>query len=389
LPGNPGISEFCDVFDVDLHDHHLVSQSLKEQNADLVVVGPEAPLIGGLADRLRSDGLAVVGPGSKGARLESSKAYAKALMKRAGIPTAPYAVFTDPRLAEAYAWTRFEEGRQVAVKASGPALGKGVVVCETLERANAAIRAFLVEATLGDAGREIVIEDRLRGPEFSLLTLCSGECIRSLPVARDYKRLMDGDRGPNTGGMGSIAPAPYVDAELVREAEDRVVRPILRALREDGIDYRGILFSGLLLEEGTPYCLEYNVRFGDPETQSVVRLLGEGFAEALAAAATGTAIPDFERLPGVAVSVVVASEGYPDRPVTGRTLTIGPLPEGVVAFHSGTRREGDVLTSAGGRVVAISAHAADAAEARRLAYQGVEAVRLEGMTYRRDIGAPR
>lgn len=378
-PGNPGIA--ADVPCLPVED--LVGLA---RGFDLVVVGPEDPLVDGLADRIRAAGVPCYGPGAAGARLEASKAFSKALMADAGVPTAEFFTFHHADPALEYARNRFAEGRGVVVKASGNALGKGVFVCETVEEAAAAIQTMMVDRTFGEAGAEVVIEERLTGPEFSLLTIVGDEGFVSLPVAQDHKRAFDGDQGPNTGGMGTISPCAWVSADLVSETEERGVAPILAELRRQGIDYRGTLFSGLLVQGGTPYCLEYNVRFGDPETQSVMMRLGRGLGDALFAAATGSSIPAPEILDNAAVTVVVASGGYPGSYAKGLPIEIGPLPEGARIFHAGTAlRDGQLVTN-GGRVIAASASAPTLEEARAKAYEAAEAVRFEGAFFRRDIG---
>lgn len=378
--GNPGIAVDVAVAPAD----DLVTLA---KGFDLVVVGPEDPLVDGLGDRLRAAGIACYGPGADGARLEASKAFSKATMAAAGVPTADARTFDDSDGAVAYARDRFAEGRRVVVKASGNALGKGVVVCEGFEEAERAVGTMMRDRAYGAAGDTVVIEDRLVGPEFSLLTIVGDGGFFSLPVAQDHKRAFDGDRGPNTGGMGTVSPCGWVSEDLVRETEARVVAPILAELRRQGVSYRGTLFSGLMVQDGTPYCLEYNVRFGDPETQSVMLRLGRGLGDALYAAATGAPIPPLETLDNAAVTVVVASGGYPGAYAKGLPITVGALPEGAKLFHAGTAlRDGGLVTS-GGRVIGASASAPTMAEARRLAYAAAAAVRFEGAFIRGDIGA--
>ena len=371
-PGNAGIGrEFRrvagDPFDVAL-----------AERPDLVVVGPEDPLLAGLADRLRAEGILVFGPDAEGARLEGSKAWSKAIMTEAGVPTAAYETFTD--LDAAAAWM-YERGGAWAVKASGAALGKGVVIVDGADEIGAAIATM---RGLGEAAREVVVEERLDGPEFSLLTLCSEGGILSLPPAQDYKRAFDGDLGPNTGGMGSYSPVAWVSDELVREVEDRCVRPVLSLLQQRGVGYRGTLFTGLMMHRGEPRVLEYNVRFGDPETQSVMMRLGSGFLASLLACARGEAPTPIEVLPGAAVSVVVASAGYPGAIETGMPVEAGDL-GGARAFWAGVRDAGEGLVNAGGRVVTVSAAGADVEVARAAAYRGVAGIAFPGGRYRNDI----
>lgn len=376
--GNPGISELATCVQL---DDELPSFA-KSAGVRLVVIGPENPLIGGLADRFRSAGLPVFGPGADGARLEGSKAFSKELMREAGVPTADFASFDQAEDAHAYVRSR---NRPVVVKASGAALGKGVIVAESEADAHEAIDHMLLERAFGEAGGRIVVEDRLNGPEFSLLTLCSDGDFLSLPVAQDYKRALDGDRGPNTGGMGSFSPVAGVSERMVEATEEQVVRPILEILRHRGIGFRGVLFSGLMVDSGKVYCLEYNVRFGDPEIESLVRRIGSGFLDALLACAEGRPIPPVEILDHAAVTVMIASGGYPNAYEKGKPITIGEVPQGVQIFHAGTAVEEGHLVTNGGRVLAVSATGTSVAEARARAYEGVRAVSFDGMHFRRDI----
>lgn len=381
-PGNPGTAQFATNVSVEAAN---LPQYAVSENFDLIVIGPENPLIDGLADRLRQAGLKVFGPGADGARLEGSKAFSKQLMLEAGIPTAQASIHTDPMDAKKAAAGFFHAGEQVVVKASGAALGKGVVVCDTLEQAEDAIDEMMVDSVFGDAGLTVVIEQRLHGPEFSLMTLCSGTDYFSLPVAQDYKRALDGDRGPNTGGMGSYSPLSWMTPELVHRTEKEVVVPVLKALKEKGINYRGVLFSGLMLHNSQPYCLEYNVRFGDPETQTLMHRVGTGLAEAFLACAKGEQIPPPKILDNAAVTVVVASGGYPGDYARGRSITITELEATI--FHAGTALTEGHLVTAGGRVLAITASADNVESARQLAYKAVQNVQFEGMQYRKDIAA--
>lgn len=385
-PGNAGIEREFETFSVKADDAIGLSNLAQRIGADFVLVGPEDPLIAGVADTLRAHGHATFGPGKEGAHLEGSKAWSKSLMAEAGVPTAAFQTFDDPMAAREYAAGRFAEGHQVAVKASGAALGKGVVVCSSIDEAEDAIARMMVERELGVAGETVVIEDRLVGREFSLLSVVSDGEFISLPVAQDYKRALDGDRGPNTGGMGTYSPVPWLASDLIARAERESVAPIVRALRERGVLYRGVLFTGLMVVGQVPYCLEYNVRFGDPETQSVVRRIGAGFSGLLHAASHGLPLESPEWVESPAITVMLASKGYPGAYEKGASLSIGELPEGVVAFHSGTAaREGELVT-AGGRVLGLSASAPTAEEARERAYRAVEAVRCDNLRCRSDIG---
>ena len=387
-PGNPGVAQIGECFPINPNDTAAIRSLCGSLRPDLVLVGPEDPLIGGLADALRADGFNVFGPGAKGARLEGSKAFSKELMMRAGVPTADYRSCSTVEKASSFAREVFAAGRSVVVKASGAALGKGVIVCSALEEAEEAIRAMLEEKAFGDAGSTIVVEERLKGPEFSLLVVASGRNFVSLPIAQDYKRALDNDRGPNTGGMGSYSPVSWLDPGLCALAEEMVAKRALHRLADDGIDFRGVLFCGVLVQNGRPYCLEYNVRFGDPETQTVVRRLGAGLPDLLMAAARGDELPSIAVKDNAAVSVVLASGGYPGVYQKGLTISLpSNLPQGVQIFHAGTRRVQGQLVTAGGRVLCVSASAPNLPEARKTAYKVCDGIKFEGMHYRSDIAS--
>ncbi len=391
-PGNPGMP-------ARLQGGVITTTSAmpEEVEADLYVIGPEVPLVGGLADRLRALGHQVVGPGADGARLEGSKAFMKEVLAAAGVPTARYRVCRT--LAEAQAFLRSLQGPWV-VKADGLASGKGVLVASTLEEAEADAAAKL-SGELGDAGRRLVVEEGLTGPECSLLVLCDGDAVVPMVPAQDAKRALDGDRGPNTGGMGAHAPLALLDEAAVEGLVERVVRPVLHELGRRGIDYRGVLYAGLMLTDDGPRVLEFNVRFGDPEAQVVLPLLGEDPFELLSAVAEGglrSAVPSgrLEAPRAGAVCVVMAAEGYPGAPRSGDAIEgLGPdgqLAEpvpGVTVVHAGTarpRRDGRFLVS-GGRVLGVTAVAPSVAEARRRAYAAVDRITWPGAQWRRDIAA--
>lgn len=384
-PGNPGMvapdGAFPGGYPI------AVSAAAPEQiPAELVVIGPEQPLVEGLADRLRADGRQVFGPGAGGARLEGSKAFMKALLAEARVPTARYGVFDE--VAPAVAFLRSLPGPFV-VKTDGLAAGKGVLVTDDLAEAEADVAAKLSGGAFGDAGRTVVIEEGLRGAECSLLVVTDGTRVAPLAPAQDFKRIGDGDHGPNTGGMGACSPVALADDRLVDRVLDEAVEPTLAALRRRGIDYRGVLYAGLMVTDDGPFILEYNVRFGDPETQVVLPRLDEDLAGLLAEAAAGRLRTDPRSRPDAAVCVVLAAEGYPGPVRTGDVIdgldAVAALP-GVTAVHAGTAADaaGRIVT-AGGRVLGITATAPTLAVARRLAYQGVALVSWPGMQHRSDI----
>jgi phosphoribosylamine--glycine ligase len=373
------------------------SHAPEEIDADLFVIGPEGPLVAGLADRLRARGRRVVGPGADGARLEGSKAYMKEVLAAAGVPTAHYGAFSS--FEEARAFLRGLPGPWV-VKTDGLASGKGVTVASSLEEAEADVAAKL-GGRFGEAGRTVVIEEGLSGVECSLLVLCDGTTLVPMAPAQDFKRLGDGDRGPNTGGMGAYAPVPSLGADDVDELVDRAVAPVLSELVRRGIDYRGVLYAGLMLTDEGPRVLEFNVRFGDPEAQVVLPLLAEDPVALLGAVADGrlaSAVPTrrLARRGTSTVCVVLAADGYPTAPVTGAPIEgldaggqlLDPVP-GVTVVHAATKREppdGPFLV-AGGRVLGVTAEAPSLAEARRRAYAAVERITWPGVRWRADIAA--
>jgi len=380
-PGNPGIPGSVEVPPGEAF--------AADGGPDLVVIGPEAPLVDGLADRLRADGHLVFGPGADGARLEGSKAWMKDVLADAGVPTAAHGAFTDEAAALAFLDTM---GDMFVVKTDGLAGGKGVLV--TADRAEAvdAVRAYLSGEAFGDAGRTLVIEEGLTGPELSVLAVCDGCDAVSLAPAQDFKRLGDGDVGPNTGGMGAYSPVPVATEAAVEVLLDGAVRPTLAALRRRGIDYRGVLYCGLMFTPTGPKVLEYNVRFGDPETQVVLPRLLDDLGDLLAAAAAGDLsyrMPAFDD--GAAVTVVCAAGGYPGSPRTGDPidgLESASALEGVTMFLAGVGEGGDNrLVTAGGRVLAATGQGGDVAEARRRAYAAVAELSWPGMQVRTDVAA--
>ncbi len=356
--------------------------------ADLYVVGPEVPLVAGLADELRGRGAAVVGPGADGARLEGSKAFMKEVAAAAGVPTARHAVVETVGAAAEF-FASVGHGPYV-VKTDGLAAGKGVLVAGTTEEALEDVAAKLSGRAFGEAGRRVVVEEGLAGPELSLLVLCDGRRAVPLPAAQDHKRLGDGDAGPNTGGMGAYSPVPLATAAVVDEVMARLVEPTLGELARRQVTYRGVLYAGLMLTADGPRLIEYNVRFGDPEAQVVLPLLAGDVTGLLHGAATGKVVAP-EVAPGAAVGVVVASPGYPEAPVTGgrlRGVEEAGTVEGVTILHAATARDGQgALHATGGRVLTVVGTGADLDVARRRAYEAVGRIELAGGQHRSDIAA--
>ncbi len=372
-PGSPGIPG-------------STSTSAEEIDADLFVIGPEVPLVDGMADRLRAAGRLVFGPGADGARLEGSKAWMKEVLHDAEVPTAAYGAFAAP--GPALAFLRALPGPWV-VKTDGLAAGKGVLVTDSLDEAVADVEAKLSGTAFGDAGRRVVIEEWLDGPELSLLCVCDGRRAVALAPAQDLKRLADGDLGPNTGGMGAYSPVPVAGPDVVAEVLERAVEPTLAALSALGIDYRGVLYAGIMLTAAGPKVLEYNVRFGDPEAQAVLPRYAGDLAALLAEAAAGRleTEPTFDDR--AAVTVVLATEGYPTRPRTGDViegLVKADAADDVIVFRAGvaTDDQGRCVT-AGGRVLAVTGLGDNLAGAREAAYGAVSYISWPGMQYRTDI----
>jgi len=387
-PGNAGIAGDAEVRAVDESDGRAVAALAAGLGADLVVVGPEAPLVAGVADAVRARGIPVLGPSAAAARLEGSKAFAKEVMEAAGVPTARSVTVTDVT-GGVDAVRRL--GLPVAVKADGLAAGKGVVVARSEAEARDALEACLEREAFGAAGRAVVVEEGMTGPEVSLLAVCDGERVARFPAARDYKPVGDGNTGPNTGGMGSVSPVPDVPDGLADRLVDAVHRPVVAEMARRGAPFSGVLYAGVMMTPDGPRVLEFNVRFGDPETQALLPRLDEDAVDLMLAAARGGLEDRPVRVrPGASVAVVLAAAGYPAAPRRGDVIT--GLEEaaamGAEVYHAGTARDAEGrLVTAGGRVLAVQAHGADTAEARRNAYRAADAIRFDGAHRRSDIAA--
>jgi phosphoribosylamine---glycine ligase len=387
-PGNPGTAPLATNLPIGSDDQERLVRAVQAHDIDLTVVGPEAPLAKGLADRLREAGRAVFGPSAAAAQIEASKAFAKDVMQSAGVPTASSRTFlaSELRMAQAYVDRHPEP---LVIKASGLAAGKGAIVCASREEARRAVNAMLRDGGFGDAGRTIVIESFLEGEELSVLAITNGRDLAFLPAAQDHKRLLEQDQGPNTGGMGAYSPVALATPALQSRVEREVMLPTLRELSRRGASFSGVLYAGIMVDaSGTPNVVEFNCRFGDPETQAILPLITSGLADALGAAARGEPLPRLGVLEGVAVTTVLAAHGYPDAPRRGDPIEIPEiLPEGVIVFHAGTQRdEAGVLRTNGGRVLAVTAVAATFAGARAAGLSAAAAIQFDGKGYRTDIG---
>jgi phosphoribosylamine--glycine ligase len=385
-PGNPGIGTLARLHPVPVSDLEGLTRLAAELDTDLVVIGPEAPLVAGLADRMAAAGIAAFGPSAAAAQLEGSKAFAKTVMATAGVPTARFAVCDTVSAAHA---AIAEADGDVVVKADGLAAGKGVVVCSSTAEAHAAVAAALVDDRFGVAGHRVLIEERLEGEELSLLALCDGEHVLPLAPARDFKRAGDADSGPNTGGMGSISPVPGIDADAVADIVAQVHRPVVNELARLGSPFRGCLYAGLIMTADGPRVIEFNVRFGDPETQAILPRLRSDLLELIEAAITpgGLRGAALDWSPEIAVTVVMASAGYPASSSSGDRITgLDRVPDDVYVTHAGTARDGDgTLVTAGGRVLSVTGLGDNAADARGEAYAAADMIEFDGKQLRRDI----
>jgi phosphoribosylamine--glycine ligase len=387
-PGNPGIAQLARLVPVAVGDLNRLVALAGEEAVDLVIVGPEAPLADGLVDMLRQRAIPAFGPTREAAQIETSKHIAKTLMARAGVPTAR--AETHRTALDAHAAVRERFGAPVVIKASGLAAGKGVIVCATVTEAHAAIDRIMGDRAFGDAGNEVLVEAFMQGEELSLFALTDGTDVLTMLPAQDHKRLLDGDDGPNTGGMGAYTPVALGTPALLDDVTERILLPTLHALRKRGAPFTGLLYAGLMLTEEGPQVVEFNCRFGDPETQAILPMLESSLLDPMLAIARGARIGNMSPLTwrsGASVTTVVAAANYPDTPRTGDELTLPDDDDTRRVYHAGTARDtGGRLITNGGRVVAVTGLGTTFEEARRISREGAEAVGFEGAQRRRDIG---
>jgi len=384
-PGNPGISKLAECVNIAVTDNEALCQLAKDKNIDLTVVGPEGPLTEGIVDLFTANGLKIFGPNKAAAQLEGSKTFSKDLMRKYGIPTAKYAVFTDAVSAKKYVK---EQGAPIVIKADGLAAGKGVVVAMSLDEALAAVDMIMCDQAFGNAGAQVVIEEFMQGEEASLLAFTDGVTVVPMVAAQDHKRVFDGDQGPNTGGMGAYAPAPVVTPDLLEQVVRKILQPTVNAMRQEGCLYRGCLYAGLMIGAEGPKVVEFNARFGDPETQVVLPLLVSDLTEIMEACIDGKLNQvSVEWKQEAAVCVVMAAGGYPGSYQKGKIITGLDAAEekGAVVFHAGTSLDSGAVVTSGGRVLGVTAIGSNLQPALQNAYTGVEQIDFEGVHYRKDI----
>ena len=384
LPGNPGTAELAEnVNGISVDDHVPVAAFCKDKQIDLVIVGPEAPLAAGLVDSLSAEGIRCFGPSQVAAQIEASKSFAKDFMARHNIPTAKYATFSNYDEAVRYLQS---VDYPIVIKASGLAAGKGVILPDTDEEAKSTLEDILLKKVFGDAGAEVVIEERMTGQEASLIAFTDGTSVVPMLPAQDHKRLLDGDEGLNTGGMGAYAPAPIFTSEMMNEAIEKILKPAVNGMKSEGNPFVGVLYAGLMLTPKGIRTLEFNCRFGDPETQAVLPLLDTDLIEIAAACADGNlANINIQWKNYAAVCVVLASKGYPEKVESGKVVTIEKLPDDMVCFHAGTKMDNENLITSGGRVFGLTAWADNIKTAIHNVYANIGKISFEGVQYRKDI----
>jgi len=395
-PGNEGTRSVAQSVEIAADDIEGIAKYVHDNQISLTVVGPEAPLAAGIASAFDQKRHILFGPTKEAAKLESSKSFAKDLMAAAGVPTGHYATFTDAEGAKAWI-SAFD--RPMVVKASGLAAGKGVIVCDTTEETKAAVDRMLVDKEFGEAGSEIVVEERLEGSEVSVLAVCDGDTFIMLPPSQDHKRIGEKDTGPNTGGMGAYSPTPLIDDAAIERTAKHIIEPTLEAMRENGTPYRGMLYVGLMITDDGPKVLEYNVRFGDPESQAVLPMVKVDLVDLMLAGSLNKLSDmlkhvnlksyDWNRISrsGHAASIVLASAGYPGGYEKGKVITGLPQEsDNLLVFHAGTKRDKGEIVTSGGRVLTVTGIAETLPEALKKAYAACDRIQFEGKTLRRDIG---
>ena len=386
-PGNAGIAQDAECVDIDASDVRGLFRFASQKKIDLTVVGPEAPLVAGIVDEFELNGMNIFGPSQRAAELEGSKAFTKYILDKYKIPTAEFSVFTDYEDAKNFIK---KSPMPIVVKADGLAAGKGVIICQTREEALEALRLIMHTKAFGDAGQKVVIEECLVGSEVSMLALSDGENLVYMVPSQDHKRIFDGDQGPNTGGMGAYAPTPYINAELFERIKKEIMEPTISGMALEDRPYKGVLYAGLMITKDGPKVLEYNCRFGDPETQVVLPLAKSDLVEAMLAVKDGQlANFKWENKDAAAVCVVIASGGYPGKYEKGKKIIglKGPLEEGITIFHAGTKQaDGQVVTN-GGRVLGVTAIDENIEKAIHKVYRGVGKITFDGAYYRKDIAA--
>jgi len=390
-PGNPGTAEIATNVQLELTDFTGISKFIQVHGIDLLVIGPEEPLVKGLVDYLHAqvgmEQLLVVGPSQLGATLEGSKDFSKQFMLRNGVPTAAYATFHTGQLEEGLAYLE-KQSLPIVLKADGLAAGKGVLICGSLEEAKISLKEMLIDAKFGEASSKVVVEEFLTGIELSVFVATDGISYKILPEAKDYKRIGEGDTGLNTGGMGAVSPVPFANAAFLKKVEEQIVIPSIQGLEKEGIPYKGFLFIGLMNSNGEPFVIEYNVRMGDPETEAVLPRIESDFVDLLEAIAGGSlASYRLQLSPQTCATVVMVSGGYPEGYAKGFAISLPESNSGTILFHSGTaRNESGALINSGGRVFAVTGMGANLKEALAAAYGTIEKVSWQKAYYRRDIG---
>ena len=384
-PGNAGIAEIAEIVSIKATELEKITAYAKENAIDLVFVAPDDPLAAGLVDMLEAEGVKAFGPRKNAAIIEGSKAFSKAFMMRHGIPTAKYEVFDNYDKARAY--LESAEDFPVVLKADGLALGKGVIICPDRDSAFKALDDMMLSKVFGGAGNTVVIEEFLTGREMTVLAFTDGKCVRCMPASQDHKKAYDGDKGLNTGGMGAFAPTPVYTKDIERETLENIVYPTIKGLNEEGRTFKGVIYFGLMATDKGVKVIEYNARFGDPETQAVLPLLKTDLMEiVLAVTEERLDTVDIEWKDGAALTVVAASGGYPENVVKGYPITLGEFSSDVILYHAGTAYKDGVLVTNGGRVFALTALGADIAAAREKVYAEIDKISFKDMRYRKDIG---